>query len=210
MKEGTVDQIRTVRRADLQQRFRGSAADVTLEELLQLTWPKATEEDFGKMRRWVQLMEAQRVLREPNFRGETSDLRRIFDLLDVNGDGDLSLKEVLRANILTKSEVVQLLGPGKSTINFTEFVGAVQPHFRRAKKEQEGAAGGWSKMEQEEAQQASDEKMKEFKGLVDDRRSRATMRLDRALGTSQEEPHVSRAVHTDNAVKRRGSFTGLT
>merc|ERR1739848_270067 len=96
-------------------------------------WPKATKDDMTKLLRWVQLREAQSVLREQQFRGDNNDLRKIFDLLDENGDGVLSVRELQRSAILTKDEICGLMGPSRmdAMLNFHDFVCFAQPHLKK-------------------------------------------------------------------------------
>lgn len=131
--ETTHAKARILRRSGLNERFRQSAADVTLEELLKLVWPKAADEDMVKLLRWAQLREAQSVLREQQFRGDNKDLQKIFELLDENSDGNLSVGELQRAAILTKEEIKDLMGTAcmDATLNFQDFVGFIQPHFQK-------------------------------------------------------------------------------
>lgn len=131
--ETTQAKLRTLRRSGLHQRFRESAADVSLDEFFKLMWPKAPPDDLAKMLRWAQLREAQSVLREPQFRGDNGDLRKIFDLLDENGDGGLSVRELQRSGILSKDEIVLLMGASRTDgkLNFNDFVCFVQPHMKK-------------------------------------------------------------------------------
>lgn len=135
-KSPTLIELRTLRKARLDERFRNSAEDITLEEFLSLVFPGCSQRDLRTMKRWARLKDAQEVLRDPKFRGEAPELRRIFDLLDENGDESLSLDELERAGILTKSEIAILLRGGNNresmrfNCNFQEFLTVVQTHLK--------------------------------------------------------------------------------
>jgi hypothetical protein len=162
--ETTHAKARTLRRSGLHQRFRESAADVTLEELLKLVWPKASSEDLLKMKRWVELREAQGVLRDHQFRGDNSDLRKIFDLLDENGDGSLSVRELQRSAILTKEEICDLMGTDRmdAKLNFQDFVCFAQPHLKKMYVSPEVRA----RVEREELDASAEEWQNQFRGLM--------------------------------------------
>lgn len=61
------------------------------------------------MTNWAKLRDASMILKSSAFEGSRQDLKRIFDLLDVDGSETLSLKELVRARILTKGEANTLL-----------------------------------------------------------------------------------------------------
>merc|ERR1719160_1972477 len=100
---------RTITRGNLQERFRSNPAEMTLQELLRLVWPSASDEDRRQMTNWAKLRDASMILKSSAFEGSRQDLKRIFDLLDVDGSETLSLKELVRARILTKGEAHNLL-----------------------------------------------------------------------------------------------------
>lgn len=156
--------LRTLRRSGLHQRFRESAADVTLEEFFKLMWPKATQDDMAKLLRWVKLREAQSVLREQQFKGDNHELRKIFDLLDENGDGVLSVRELQRSEILTKDEICQIMGSGRldAQVNWSDFLSFVQPHLKKMYMTAE------TRMLEERAGQEADAEnfQSQFRGLM--------------------------------------------
>lgn len=128
-------ELRVLRKARLDERFRHSAEDITLEEFLQLVFPGCSRGDVQKMMHWARLKDAQAVLRDPKFRAEVPQLRQIFDILDENGDENLSMTELERAGILTKSEIAALLrGSNRDSVkfncNFQEFLAVVQTHLK--------------------------------------------------------------------------------
>jgi hypothetical protein len=105
----TLKQLSVVKRARLQERFRESAQDMTLEEFLRMYWPKTAKDDMKSLIQWCHLREAQIVF-DGNEASEESVLRRTyFDLLDVKGDEGLSVEKLLQAGVLT-SEQVNLIG----------------------------------------------------------------------------------------------------
>jgi Ca2+-binding EF-hand superfamily protein len=103
----TLKQLNVVKKARLRERFRESAQDVTLEEFLRMYWPKTTEDSMSSLIRWCHLREAQVVL-DGTEAGEESVLRTIFDLLDINGDGRVSVEELHHAEILTSEQTTKL------------------------------------------------------------------------------------------------------
>jgi len=101
----SVLRLRLLRRAKLEDRFRASARPVTLAEWLTLIWPQATPRDVALMNRWSQLREAWSIFNNNNFRGLESDLRRVFEFLDGNGEGKVRLSDLARAQILPAEEM---------------------------------------------------------------------------------------------------------
>mmetsp|Transcript_34050 Transcript_34050/g.90726 ORF Transcript_34050/g.90726 Transcript_34050/m.90726 type:complete len:177 (-) Transcript_34050:382-912(-) len=79
----SLDFLRLSRRSRLLDRFRQSAADITLDELLALMWPRATAEDLKQMRSWVALREASLTVTESpetDYDGVKTELGRLFKL----------------------------------------------------------------------------------------------------------------------------------
>lgn len=105
----TLDMRRTITRGDLHQRFRESAGEMTLEELLGRVFPTSSEADRKMMDNWAKLRDASKILADPQFMGTRHDLKKIFDLLDVDGSKSLSMSELTRARILSKGEAQKLL-----------------------------------------------------------------------------------------------------
>lgn len=104
----TVMRLRIQRRAKLDSRFRLSVKPVTFEEFLQLIWPSATKHESQVMRRWSQLREAWHVLARDIFRGHESELKKVFDHLDVRGEGQVFARDIVRAQILSQKDVESL------------------------------------------------------------------------------------------------------
>lgn len=104
----TLKQLNVVKRTRLRERFRESAQDVTLEEFVRMYWPRTTEDNMTSLMRWCHLREAQVVL-DGNEAGEESVTRTIFNLLDINGDGRVSVEELHHAEILTSEQTTKLL-----------------------------------------------------------------------------------------------------
>jgi hypothetical protein len=100
----TLEMRRTMTRGDLHERFRSSAAEMTLDELLGRAWPTLTDGDRKIMGHWAKLRDAYSVVSTSSFQGTLDDLKRIFDLLDVECSQKLSIGELVRARILTKDE----------------------------------------------------------------------------------------------------------
>lgn len=128
----------TIRKAKLQQRFRASAAEMTFEELIERTWPAATDSDRKMMNHWARLHDVSLIISSPSFRGTRQNMKQIFDLLDADGSEMVSLNELVRARILTKDESKKLLQdfhemfgrtPDSRTLSFIEFKAVARKHF---------------------------------------------------------------------------------
>jgi Ca2+-binding EF-hand superfamily protein len=157
----TLDMRRTLTRGDLHERFRSSAAEMTLEELCQRIWPTATDADQKLMKNWVKLRDASSVLSAENFQGTRQDLKRIFDLLDVDGSQTLSMSELTRARILTKAESQKLMKnwydaftandsseSGKKeglNLTFNEFCVMTQKHLAEKYAHKDDENDNWEK-----------------------------------------------------------------
>jgi hypothetical protein len=113
----TLAMQRTITRADLHERFRSSAAELTLEELLERIWPAATDGDHKMMTAWAKLRDVSLVFSAALFQGTRQDFKRIFDLLDADGSETLSMSELVRARILTKGESLRLLKDWYKALN---------------------------------------------------------------------------------------------
>merc|ERR1711977_270040 len=61
------------------------------------------------MHNWGKLRDASNILSDSSFLGTRQDLKKIFDLLDVDGSRSLSISELTRARILSKGEAQKLL-----------------------------------------------------------------------------------------------------
>lgn len=127
-----MNRLKILGRSRLDHRFRESTQDVDLPEFLKMLWPSATDEDMVKMVRWAQLREAQAVLRDGKFRGEVAELKKIFDLLDENGDGLLTVNELRRARILSAQEIQTLMRTQRldARMTFHDFCIYAQTHLK--------------------------------------------------------------------------------
>lgn len=136
----TLEMRRMMNRAGLLERFRNSSAELLLQEFVRLIWPAAGDSDVEQVKQWARLREAATVLKEPTFSGQREDLRRIFNILDEDGSGNLSEAEILRSRILTKEEADTLLRNAagtKQTMRFNEFCKWTQPHFAEKYKKED-------------------------------------------------------------------------
>jgi Ca2+-binding EF-hand superfamily protein len=105
----TLDMRRAIARANLHQRFRSNASEMTLQELVQLIWPNVNEADKEQMSNWAKLRDAWSTLSASDFEGTRQDLKVVFDLLNIEGDDMLSISDLVRSRILTKVESQNLL-----------------------------------------------------------------------------------------------------
>jgi Ca2+-binding EF-hand superfamily protein len=128
----------TISKAKLHQRFRSSSADMTLEELIGRAWPTATDADRKTMNHWAKLHDAFLIVSSSSFRGTRQNIKQVFDLLDFDGSGMLSVSELVRARILTKGESQKLMkdwhemfdGRNSSeSLNLGEFKLLTQKHL---------------------------------------------------------------------------------
>merc|ERR1719321_489594 len=108
-KHVTLDMRRTITRGDIHERFRSSAAEMTLSELLKRIWPTATAVDHKTMSNWAKLHDVSSLFSAASFQGARQDLEQVFDLLDVDGSQTLSIGELVRARMLTQDESEKLL-----------------------------------------------------------------------------------------------------
>jgi len=95
----TMERMRLLKRTGLHQRFRQSAADVDLDEMLRLSWPKASHHDLRTMRKWCLLKQVNMLVRRPNFRCDQNDMRCIFNILDETGAGSVTMRDLVLAQI---------------------------------------------------------------------------------------------------------------
>lgn len=141
----TVEKLRVIRHSNIEARFRKSSDPVTLHEFLRMVWPSASDDEIKLMERWGQLREAQRVLRDRNFRADEAEMKRIFTLLDDNDDRTLTVGELYRSNILTPKEIKSILrvdGLDKR-VTFDEFRSACQPHLKAMYVESAEKPAAW-------------------------------------------------------------------
>mmetsp|Transcript_21757 Transcript_21757/g.48479 ORF Transcript_21757/g.48479 Transcript_21757/m.48479 type:complete len:236 (-) Transcript_21757:73-780(-) len=129
--ELSIGRLRMLHRLKLHDRFSRSAADVTLKEMLLRMWPRAAPEDLRMMDYWVQLREVQCILMDRRFRGDVTDLRRIFKLLDVNCDGIVAKKEIVSAGLFTELEMRYVLDEEHSEgLSFQDLCNAFQSKIK--------------------------------------------------------------------------------
>lgn len=132
----SIKRLDVVRRTQLRERFRDSAQDVTLEEFLRMYLPSASDEELKTLIRWSHLREAQLQLQgvrrhysvtKKAVDEQDSVLRTIFALLDVNGDGRVSLEELQFAEILSAEDVETVfeLAKRQNKANETKAIAAV-------------------------------------------------------------------------------------
>lgn len=117
----TLEMQRTISRGELHQRFRSSAAEMTLVELLERIWPTATDKDHRMMSSWTKLSDAFSVLSAASFQGTREDFKQIFDLLDLDGSQTLSMSELVQAHIFSKAECQRLLKDWYKAVSKHEF-----------------------------------------------------------------------------------------
>lgn len=100
----TMERMRLLKRTGLHQRFRASASDVHLDEMLELSWPKASRHDLRMMKRWCLIKQVQLLVRRSNFRCDQNDMRNIFSILDDTGLGTVAVRDLVHAELAQASD----------------------------------------------------------------------------------------------------------
>lgn len=114
----SVEFQRVVRRSRLSAYFKSTARDISLQEVVRRILPNATGIDVLKMLRWVSLRKARNLLTSSEFTGSTTQLKQLFSLLEDDCSGTISPNELLRAQILSRAELVALL-PSNAALSLT-------------------------------------------------------------------------------------------
>lgn len=105
----SVDFQRVVRRAGLSAYFKATARDITFEEFMRRIFPNATGMDVLKMQRWTCLRKARSILTNSEFAASPEEFRQVFSLLEEGCSGIISAYDLLRAQILSRVEVLAVL-----------------------------------------------------------------------------------------------------
>merc|ERR1711937_503556 len=105
-----------LRSMEFKARVRSCRERINLEILIDIVWPKVSASDKKLILSWLKEFKMNDVVRrfflkvindEPS-KLSPKDIKYIFDHLDVNKDGNISMKEFRRYGFLTKKEVKQL------------------------------------------------------------------------------------------------------
>lgn len=72
-------------------------------------FPNATGMDVLKMQRWTCLRKARNVLTSPEFGASSEEFRQVFSLLEEGCSGIITATDLLRAQILSRIEVLAVL-----------------------------------------------------------------------------------------------------
>lgn len=120
-----------VRRTALANRFHDTAKDLTLDEFVALTLPRATAAERTLAYRWADLWKLRRTLEIGGCKGDSAELRRLFTILDEASVGSVQLKELVRARLFSHDEVLKLLPRhrGVEPLSFDEFCELVGPEL---------------------------------------------------------------------------------
>lgn len=110
---------KVVRRSRLSAYFKSTARDICLQDFILRIFPNATAEDLVKMQRWVNLRKAWKVVTNPEFeelvasrsRKSHNELKHVFALLEEDCSGSVSVNQLVRAQILSRDEVLKMLPP---------------------------------------------------------------------------------------------------
>lgn len=134
---------KVIRKTDLAGRFYANAKDLSLEEFICLTLPRATKKELVRACRWADLWKARRALETCGFKDDGKELRSLFTVLDEDGNGSLSLKELVRAQILSHDEVLRLLQPnrGFDPMRYEDFRKIIGPELCKKYRRQEEDSG---------------------------------------------------------------------
>jgi hypothetical protein len=162
----TLFEIKVLKRSGLYNRFRRKASPVDLREWFSLVWPQALEEELDMMMRWAQLREIQLCVTGQSFRGTLEEVKNIFEVLDASNDGQVSIMELMRAEILTYKEVVDIISANDANsdgqLDIEEFCAHFQPFLKQ--KFLSGEARKKFEQERAKKQQAEVQKKKEPAG----------------------------------------------
>lgn len=98
-------------------RIRSCSGKIDLEQLVSLTWPKLQGSDKKLVHSWLLEFKMKDVVRrfflkatqnEP-LQLQVEDIKYMFDHLDVNKDGKITMSEFRKHGFLTKKEIEQLV-----------------------------------------------------------------------------------------------------
>jgi hypothetical protein len=147
----TIEKLRVLRRAQVDQRFRRSAQPIVFQEWITMLWPNQGEHELEVMMRWAELREAYNIVHHKKFRCHETEMNRVYFLIDQppacrpnrrkedgkdepsRGSGDIPLGELVRACLLTQEEVFKLFRDKKDlhdTISKETFKIQAHPHFK--------------------------------------------------------------------------------
>jgi hypothetical protein len=169
----TLFEIKVLKRSGLYNRFRRAASPVDLREWFSLVWPQASDEELDMMMRWAQLREIQLSVTGQSFRGTLEETKKIFQVLDDSKDGQVSIIELMRAEIMTKKEVDDIIkandADGDGQLDIEEFCAHFQPFLKQ--KYLSGEARKKFEKERAKKQQAEMSQNKVFdKGMSENMR----------------------------------------
>lgn len=105
----SVDFQRVVRRAGLSAFFKSTARNITLVEFIRRIFPNATGMDVLKMQRWACLRKARKLLMNSEFTASPEEFRQVFSLLEEGSSGIINAIDLLRAQILSRVEILAVL-----------------------------------------------------------------------------------------------------
>jgi len=124
---------RVVRRARLSAYFKSTAREISFEEFSQRIFPNASPTDIQKMQRWTCMRKAQKILTSETFMSQKEDMREVFTLLEEeSGCGSVLLSDLVRAQIFTKAEILDIVPETQGPhISFEEFCDILCPSLAR-------------------------------------------------------------------------------
>lgn len=99
--------LRFVRRGRLRERFRASATEMAIEEVLHRFWPRASKKEMEAMVKYTVMRDLQRFICQ---KADKAEMDRLVKLIDKNGDGELSREEVTAffAGFLKPEDITEL------------------------------------------------------------------------------------------------------
>jgi len=139
----SVDFQRVVRRSRLSAYFKATARDIPLEEFMLRYFPNANDTDIMKMHRWVNLRRAYSLVKQHEFQGSHEEMKQVFSFLEEDCCGNVSACELIRAQILSRTEVLAIQLPScvLHKMSFEVFEDSIAPKLAGYCKESEGAEG---------------------------------------------------------------------
>lgn len=124
----SVEFQRAVRRARLSAYFKATARELSLEEFVRRIFPNASAADDSKMKRWVSWRKARRLLIETTFSAAEEELNQLFGFLQADCNGDISITDLISAQLLSQEEVLAVLPAScGSLLRYEQYKKSVEP-----------------------------------------------------------------------------------
>ncbi|KAF4677434.1 hypothetical protein FOL47_001646 [Perkinsus chesapeaki] len=123
----SLDDLRMLRRSGLDSRFCTTSLPLSLHDYFKLIWPRATPDDLDIMVRWSELREARNALQATRYRVSVADIKRAFELMDIDEDGTISEDQIRDSMVFPEKNVAALLRY-RTQISLEEFITICQSY----------------------------------------------------------------------------------